>query len=146
MGRFYPFFLAGVFVLSTLCISVPASGKEIYKSKKSEEKVKNTMEILQEGLDELEEAVLKDDIPATIKITHELDEASHFICNINLSQSTLSKADQQEFERLRQTLHRRMHALSEAADEGNTDAVLEQSFKVRDACETCHHDFKKGRE
>ncbi len=145
MGRFYPVVLAATLILSMLCIEAPAFGKELYESDKSEEKVKDTMQILQEGLDELEEAVLRDDINLAVKITHEIEEAAHFICDIDLSQSTLSKEEQREFERLRKTLHKRMHNLTDAADNGDTDAVLENSFKVRDACDTCHHDFKKGK-
>ncbi len=147
MGRSYPILLPGVLIVLMLCVCTiyPALGKEIYESEKSEEKVTDTMKILEEGLDNLEDAVLQENLPLAVKLTHEIDEASHFICAIDLSRSTLSKPEQKEFMRLRKTLHRRIHDLTTAADEGNTDAMLEDSFRVREACETCHHDFKKGR-
>ncbi len=145
MDRFYPFLMAVVPLLFILSVVNPALGRELYESDKSVEKVKDTMTIMQDDLDDLDDAIMQENVALAVKLTHELDEASHFICHIDLERSTLSKEDQEEFERLRKTLHRRLHGLAAAADKGDTDAMLEQSFKVRDACDTCHQDFKKGK-
>lgn len=143
MEGLHSILLSGVLILLTLCAGAPAFGKEIYESPESEQKVKDTMTVLQDGLDDLEDAVLQGDIDLAVKLSHEIDEASHRICNIDLSRSALSKDEQQEFERLRKTLHFRTDKLTQAADKGNNDEILDQSYKVREACDTCHTAFKK---
>jgi hypothetical protein len=145
MGKLSLFLMAVVPLSFILTVGNSTFGKELYEADKSEEKVKDTMTIMQDDLDDLDDAIMQENVALAVKLTHELDEASHFICHIDLERSTLSKDEQEEFERLRKTLHRRLHGLTEAADKGDADAMLEQSFKVREACDTCHHDFKKGK-
>jgi len=58
MERLHSILLSGVLILLTLCTGAPAFGKEIYESPESEQKVKDTMTVLQDGLDDLEDAVL----------------------------------------------------------------------------------------
>ncbi len=145
MDRFYPFLMAVVPLSFILTVGNSTFGKELYEADKSEEKVKDTMTIMQDDLDDLDDAIMQVNVALAVKLTHELDEASHFICHIDLERSTLSKDEQEEFERLRKTLHRRLQGLTAAANKGDSDAMLEQSFKVREACDVCHHDFKKGK-
>ncbi|MFQ5863165.1 MAG: hypothetical protein ACE5IC_10705, partial [Candidatus Brocadiales bacterium] len=105
--------------------------------------VKTAMQTLQDGLDDLEDAVLQENVNLAVKLAHEIDEAAHFICDIDLTRSALSKDEQREFERLRKSLHFRVDSMALAADEGLTNVVLDESYKVREACDTCHDVFKK---
>ena len=143
MERLHSILLSGVLILLTLCTGAPAFGKEIYETPSSEVKVKDTMKTLQEGLDNLEEAVLKDDMPLAVKLAREVDEASHYICKLNLSNSELSKKEQQEFVKLREDMHKRIDIMAVAVEKGLPDVVIEESYKVRESCENCHKVFKK---
>ena len=143
MGRFYPVLLAGSVVLFMVYTKAPVFGKEVYETPSSEVKVKDTMKTLQEGLDNLEEAVLKDDMPMAVKLAREVDEASHYICKLNLSNSELSKKEQQEFVKLREDMHKRIDIMAVAVEKGLPDVVIEESYKVRESCENCHKVFKK---
>lgn len=145
MEKFYSILLSGVLILLTICVEAPVSGKEVYKSPEGEQKVKDAMTALQGGLDDLEDAVLQGDVDLAVSLAQEINEASRFICNIDLSRSALSKDEQKEFERLRKTMHFRTNKLTEAANRGHTDEILDQSYKVREACDTCHAEFKKGK-
>lgn len=145
MGNFHSIMLSGVLILTMLFIRAPAFGKEIYDSAESEKKVKGVMTVLQDGLDDLEDAVLQGNTDQAVSLARQISEASHYICNIDLNRSALSEDEQREFERLRKTLHFRTNKLTQAADKGNSDVILDQSFKVREACDTCHAEFKKGK-
>jgi len=76
MERLHSILLSGVLILLTLCTGAPASGKEVYESPESEQKVKDTMTVLQDGLDDLEDAVLQGDIDLAVKLAREIDEAT----------------------------------------------------------------------
>lgn len=142
MERFSPVLLACMFILFVTCTKTPAFGKAIYESPESEKEVKSAMQTLQDGLDNLEDAVLQENIDLAVKLAHEIDVACHFVCNIDVARSALSKDEQREFVKLRKNLHYKVDSMVSAADEGRTDVVLEQSFKVREACNTCHQRFK----
>ena len=143
MGRFYPVLLAGLVVLFMVYTKAPVFGKEIYESPSSEVKVKDAMKTLQQGLDNLEEAVLKDDMPLAVKLAREVDNASHFICNLDLARSEFSKKEKQEFVKLREDMHKRIDIMAVAVEKGLPDVVIEESYKVRESCENCHKVFKK---
>lgn len=143
MVRFHYISLACSLVLFTFCTEMPVFGKEIYEEAKSEKKVKSAMQTLQDGLDDLEDALLKDNISVAVKLAHEIDEACHFVCDIDLTRSALTKDEQKEFERLRKSLHYRIDGMTLAADEGLASVVLDESYKVREACDACHQVFKK---
>src|SRR3989338_618481 len=143
MGRFYPVLLAGSVVLFMVYTKAPVFGKEIYESPSSEVKVKDAMKTLQQGLDNLEEAVLKDDMPLAVKLAREVDNASHFICNLDLARSEFSKKEKQEFVKLREDMHKRIDIMAVAVEKGLQDVVIEESYKVRESCENCHKVFKK---
>lgn len=143
MDRFYPVFLAGTVILFIVCTRVPAFGKEIYEAPSSEVKVKDAMKTLQEGLDGLEEAVLKDDMPQAVKLAHEVDEACHYVCNLDLSRAELSRKEKLEFVKLRDNMHKRIEIMSVAVDKGIPDVAMEESYKVRESCENCHRVFKR---
>ncbi|MFQ5863551.1 MAG: hypothetical protein ACE5IC_10595 [Candidatus Brocadiales bacterium] len=144
MGRSYPIFLIGILILFfVVCTRIPVFGKEIYESPKSEKKVKTAMQTLQDGLDDLEDALLQDNVDLAVKLAHEIAGACHFVCNIDVTRSTLSKGEQKEFERLRKNMHYRIDGMTLAADEGLTSVVLGESYKVREACDTCHQVFRK---
>lgn len=142
MRRLYPVLLTSMFFVFIICTKTPAFGKAIYKSPESEENVKTTMQTLQDGLDDLEDAVLQDNIDLAVKLAHEIDVACHFVCTIDLASSALSKDEQKQFVKLRKNLHYHVDSMASAADEGRTDEVLELSFKVREACDNCHQRFK----
>lgn len=143
MGRFYPVLLAGLVVSFMVDTKAPVFGKEIYESPSSEVKVKDAMKTLQQGLDNLEEAVLKDDMALAVKLAREVDNASHFICNLDLARSEFSKKEKQDFVKLREDMHKRIDIMAVAVEKGLPDVVIEESYKVRESCENCHKVFKK---
>ncbi len=143
MLKSYPILLTGVFILFLVCTKTTAFGKEIYEAPSSEHKVKDAMQTMQEDLDKLEDAVLKDDFKLAVRLTNEIDEANHYVCNLDLSRTELSKQEQNKFKQLRNDMHKQTHALRLAVDEDNADMVLEESHKLRGTCENCHQVFKK---
>jgi predicted GNAT family acetyltransferase len=143
MLRFYPILLTGVFILFLVCTKTTAFGKELYEAPSSEHKVKDAMTIMQEDLDNLEDAVLKDDFKQAVRLSNEIDEANHYVCNLDLSRTELSKQEQNKFNQLRNDMHKQTHALRLAVDKGSPDMVLEESHKLRETCENCHQVFKK---
>jgi hypothetical protein len=72
-----------------VCTKTTAFGKEIYETPSSEHKVKDAMKTMQEDLDNLEDAVLKDDFDLAVRLANEIDEANHYVCNLDLSRTEL---------------------------------------------------------
>ena len=122
---------------------MPQVPKELYEAPSSEHKVKDAMKTMQEDLDNLEDAVLKDDFDLAVRLANEIDEANHYVCNLDLSRTELSKQEQNKFEQLRNDMHKQTHALRLAVDKDSPDMVLEESHKLRGTCENCHQVFKK---
>ena len=143
MLKSYPILLTGVFILFLVCTKTTAFGKELYEAPSSENKVKDAMKTMQEDLDKLEDAVLKDDFKQAVRLANEIDEANHYVCNLDLSRTELSKQEQNKFKRLRNDMHKQTDALRLAVDTDNPDMVLEESHKLRETCENCHQVFKE---
>ena len=128
MLRFYPILLTGVLILFLVCTKTTAFGKEIYDAPSSEHKVKDAMKTLDDGLDKLEDAILKDNFDLAVELADQVDEACHHVCDLDLSRSELSKQEQKEFVGLRKDMHMRIEVMRLAVEKGHADVVLEESY------------------
>lgn len=139
MKRFYLIALSGVGVL--LIMGSVVCGQDVFRSATPE--VKSTMKKLDEFLNKVEDALMAGDLPRASSLAKDLDTATHKLCNIDLSTSKLTSAEQEEFKRLREDFHYRIDRFSAAAKESSTDIAQFEFEKARQSCGDCHKLFKK---
>ncbi|HHT9118390.1 MAG TPA: hypothetical protein ACFYD1_07145 [Candidatus Hypogeohydataceae bacterium YC38] len=128
--------------LSVLLVIGPAvCGEETLGS--AAPKVKSTMKILDNYISKIEDALIAEDLSKAANLANELDKVCHKLCNLDLSNSKLSRFEQSEFNRLREDFHSRVDRLSSSTHESSVDVAQLEFEKAKQACNNCHKLFKK---
>jgi hypothetical protein len=101
------------------------------------------MKKLDEYLNKVEDAIIAEDLPRAASLAKELDDATHKLCSVDLTNTKMSNAEKEEFNRLREDFHYRIERLDAAAKESSVDIAQFEFEKARQSCGDCHRRFKK---
>ncbi len=141
MKRFHQFALASVAII--FLFGSTAGSQEMYRSAPAEKEVKSTMKVLEDYLNKIEDALIAEDLVKAASLGKELDNATHKLCNLDLSTSKLSSDEQDEFKRLRDDFHYRIDRLNASAKESVPEIAQYEFEMARQACSNCHKTFKR---